>query len=317
VSPRNPAQRLGSREEIIRDILGLLNIPEEIGSIHVRSVSSPWDEKIRLKKSEKHRGGGLNLSLWDGEELLYGRIYRLLLYVYDALNPRFLYRSEEIPRDSGEPKFREIYNHIWSISVDSRIERLGIDNFFDRPLRRNLFIDVLRNLPWNVSGKMFDTLWERGNTTHPEIISRARDLLELDGRNGNSDAFEIEMSRSASLSAHDHIDKIISSRLRRAAEELLYFTRFHCKGTLIESSYYGIYFMRHQEIFAEMVTTKNDVLLLTLFDFETNVQDTFSIPEGLNDLEPIRQRIMEIYNKINSHATLQTMKNPYIDPIRP
>ena len=305
------------REEMIRNILGLLNIREEIGGVRVRSVASPWDEKIRLKRKEKHRAGGLNLSLWDGEEFLYGRIYRLLVYVQDALNPCFLYRPEDISRTSGGPKFREIYYHIWSISVDSRIERLGIENFFDRRLRRNLFIDVLRNLPWNASGKVFDTLWEKGDITHPEIIALTRDLLVRAEENGNSDAFEIEMSRSTGLSADDYINKIFSRPLRRAAEELLHFTRFHCKGTLIESSYYGIYFMRHQEIFAEMVTTKSDALLLTFFDFETKMQNTFSISEDSNDLRPIQQRFLEIYNKINSHATLQTMKNPYVDPLRP
>ena len=119
-------------------------------------------------------------------------------------------------------------------------------------------------------------------------------LLELAERNENRDAFETEISRSAGLYPHDHIEKILSGRLRRAAEALLAFTRFHCKGTLIESSYYGIYFMRHQEIFAEMVTTKKDVLLLTLFDFETKVQSTYAISEALHDLNPIQQKMEEI-----------------------
>jgi hypothetical protein len=314
VSPRDPAEGPETREKMIRNLLGLLKIREEVGDIHLRSVSSPWDEKIRLKQRGKKQGG-IDISLWDGEEFLCGRIYRLLLYVSDALDPRFLYRSEEKPRGSEEPKVREIYHHLWSISVDSRIERAGIDNFFDRALRRNLFIDVLRNLPWNVSGKIFDDLWEAGDTTHPEMISCARDLLELAERNENRDAFETEISRSAGLYPHDHIDKILSSRLRRAAEALLAFTRIHCKGTLIESSYYGIYFMRHQEIFAEMVTTKKDVLLLTLFDFETKVQSTYAISEALHDLKPIQQKIKEIYSKINYHATLQTIRNPYTDPL--
>jgi hypothetical protein len=286
---------------------------EAVGPIRLRSVSSPWEEKIKLKKRGK-KPGALHLSLWSGEEFLYGRVYRLLLYVSDALDPRFLYRAEENPRGSEEPKFREIYHHLWSISVDSRIERLGIDNFFDRTLRRNLFIDVLRNLPWNVSGRIFDELWEAGAPTHPELISRARSLLEMAESSENRDAFETEINRSAGLSPRDHIDQILSGGLRRAAETLLEFTRVHCKGTLIESSYYGIYFMHHQEIFAEMVTTKRDVLLVTLFDFDTQVQSTYAIRE-LPDLDPIQQKIREIYGKISTHAALRTMRNPYTDPL--
>ena len=298
---------------MIHRLLGHLKMEEAVGLIHLRSVSSPWEEKIKLKQRGK-RPGDLHLSLWSGEAFLYGRVYRLLLYVSDALDPRFLYRAEENPRGSEEPKFREVYHHLWSISVDSRIERLGIDNFFDRMLRRNLFIDVLRNLPWNASAKIFDELWEAGATTHPEMITRARSLLEMAESNENRDAFETEIHRSAGLSPHDHIDKILSGPLRRAAEALLDFTRIHCKGTLIESSSYGIYFMHHQEIFAEMVTTKKDVLLVTLFDFETKVQSTYAVRE-LPDLNPIQQRIREIHGKINTHAALRTIRNPYTDPL--
>ena len=99
MSPRDPAEGPETREKMIRNLLGLLKIREEVGDIHLRSVSSPWDEKIRLKQRGKKQGG-IDISLWDGEEFLCGRIYRLLLYVSDALDPRFLYRSEEKPRGS-------------------------------------------------------------------------------------------------------------------------------------------------------------------------------------------------------------------------
>jgi hypothetical protein len=100
-----------------------------------------------------------------------------------------------------------------------------------------------------------------------------------------------------------------SNVLRDKANGILKFTADHCRGTLIDSSYYGIYFMYDQEIFAEMVTTKSDVLLLTLFDFESNVNETYTLEEH-SEIETLQAKILEIYDRISSHIQLKAIKNP-------
>ena len=110
---------------------------------------------------------------------MYGRIYRLFLYVCDALNDQFQYDPTHTPHGSNEPKIRETYNHIWGIYIDRRIEEMGIENFFDKTLRRNLFIDSQKNLPWTISTLFFNKLWSKDIYTHAEMIDYAYNLDKL------------------------------------------------------------------------------------------------------------------------------------------
>ena len=236
----------------------------------------------------QHEQIDVKLALWNSDRFLYGRIYRLFLYLCDDLDDHFQYDPKLIPHGTFEPKIREIYNHIWGIYVDSRVEKMGIENFFDKTLRRNLFIDSQKNLPWTISNLIFTKLWDKERYTHAEMIDYAYHLEQLsEGESDMSDdAFEIEISRSLmDHSAIKHIDNIASSSLRDIAHAILYFVTVHCRGTLIESSYYGIYFMYDQEIFAEMATTKTDSLLLTLFDFQSNTNRTYTITENTGETD--------------------------------
>jgi hypothetical protein len=306
-----------TKEMIAREIVNSLSISGMIRNIYIEDVYSPWSEKLE-RISGQHKQIDVKLALWNSDRFLYGRIYRLFLYLCDDLDDNFQYDLKLIPHGTFEPKIREIYNHIWSIYVDSRIEKMRMENFFDRTLRRNLFIDSQKNLPWTISNLIFTKLWDKEKYTHAEMIDYAYHLEQLsEGESDMSDdAFEIEISRSLmDHSAVKHIDNIASSSLRDIAHAILYFVTVHCRGALIESSYYGIYFMYDQEIFAEMATTKADSLLLTLFDFQSNTNRTYTITENTGETGAIQQEIKTIYDSIANHSRLKIIKNPYTAPV--
>jgi hypothetical protein len=306
-----------AKETIAREILNSFSISGMIRNVFVEEVHSPWSEKV-VRLAGQRGQTDVKLSLWNSDRFLYGRIYRLFLYVCDDLDDHFQYDPKLIPHGKSEPKIRETYNQIWGIYVDSRMEKLGIENFFDKRLRKNLFIDSQRNLPWAVSSLFFEKLWNRGTYTHAEMIDHAYhlDLLSEGEGDKSDDAFEMEISRSLmDHSAKKNIDNIVSIRLRDIAHTILYFVASHCRGTLIESSYYGIYFMYDQEIFAEMATTKADSLLLTLFDFQSNTNKTYAMTENTGEISTIQQEIKTIYESIANHSRLKVIKNPYTEHV--
>ena len=306
-----------TKEMISREILNSLSISGMIRNIYIEDVYSPWSEKVERIAGQREQID-IKLALWNSDTFLYGRIYRLFLYLHDDLDNDFQYDPELIPHGTFEPKIREIYNHIWGIYVDSRVEKKGIENFFDKTLRRNLFIDSQKNLPWTISNLIFTKLWAKERYTHAEMIDYAYHLEQLsEGESDMSDdAFEIEISRSLmDHSAIKHIDNIVSGSLRDIAHSILNFVTVHCRGTFIESSYYGIYFMYDQEIFAEMATTKTDSLLLTLFDFQSSTNRTYTLTENIEDMNTIQQEIKAIYDRIANHSRLKVIKDPYAAPV--
>jgi hypothetical protein len=283
----------------------------------VREVDSPWGERVTRIKP-KSSITDIRLTLWKNDMFLYGRIYRLFLYVSDAFDPDFHYNPTLTPHGVAEPKARETYNHIWGIYVDSRIEKMGIDNFFDKTLRRNLFIDSQKTLPWTVSNILFERLWDKGAFTHPEMIDYAFNIDKLSEHDAPAefDAFEIEISKSLSEhTAKKIVDNIASNTLRDIAYRILNFVTSQCKGTLIESSYYGIYFMYDQEIFVEMATTRPDALLITLFDFQSNLDRTYTVTGDSEEINTIEEAIKRIYDRIANHSRLKVIKNPYAVPV--
>jgi hypothetical protein len=304
---------LQTKQKLARDILETLPIANLIRDIYVKEVDSPWSEEVtRLRK--KTGPVDVKLTLWKNDKFLYGRIYRLFLYISDALDPNFQYNRERIPHGVAESKARENYNHIWGIYVDSRVEKMGIESFFDKTLRRNLFIDTQKSLPWTVSNLLFEKLWNKGTFTHAEMIDYAFNLDKVSEHDDSVDfdAFEIEIGRSLmEHTAKKIVDNIASNSLRDIAYRILNFTNSNCKGTLIESSYYNIYFMYDQEIFAEMATTKPDALLITLFDFQSNLNRTYTVTEDSEEINVIQQAIKIIYDRIANHSRLKVIKNPY------
>jgi len=306
-----------TKKAIAHEILHALPIAGSIGNIGIEEVESPWDEKIiRIKKKQY---SNIKLILWKNNKFLFGRIYRLFLFISDVFDKDFQYNHDLVPHGTAESKIRETYNHIWGIYVDSRVEREGIENFFDKTLRKNLFIDSQKNLPWTVSNLFFEKLWSRDVFTHPKIIDYAYNLDQLTDhdRGTDHDAFEIEISKTLmDHTAIKHVDRIVSRHLRDIAYDILNFAASHCKGTFVESSYYGIYFMYDLEIFAEMATTKADALLITLFDFQSNHRHTYTVTDqSSDDVNKILSAIKTIYDRIANHSALKTIKNPYAEPV--
>jgi hypothetical protein len=303
---------------IAQEVGASLTLSQWMGNLYVEQAATPWDEKVRLKKKKDYFE--VRLAVWQNEAYLYGRVYRLLLYVKDAFDPDFLYNIDDVPHGTLEPKSRENYHHIWSIFVDSRLEQRGIDNFFDRTLRRNMFVDAQKHVPWTVSLLFFEKLWAREHLTHPEIVDLSHNLDKIMSPGGwtGLEAFELEISKSVTdHSPRSHIERMPSNSLREMAERIIGFVTSRCRGTLIEPSYYGIYFMYDQEIFAEMVTTKTDALLITLFDFQSSEHRTYSVTErSQEELRAIEQAIESVYKKIAYHSQLKAMRNPFTSPVK-
>jgi hypothetical protein len=73
--------------------------------------------------------------------------------------------------------------------------------------------------------------------------------------------------------------------------------------------------MYDQEIFVEMATTRPDALLITLFDFQSNLSRTYTVMEDSEEINVIQQAIKKIYDRIVNHSRLKVIKNPYNAPV--
>ena len=217
---------------IAQDVCASLELTQWIGNLRVEGADTPWNEKVRLRK--KKDGFEARLFIWENQAYLYGRIYRLLLYVKDAFDPAFRYNPDDVPHGTLQPAARENYHHIWGIFVDSRVERAGIENFFDRTLRKNLFVDSQRHLPWSASALFFEKLWYREFLTHREIVDLSCNLDKImsPGDQAGHEAFELEISKSVTdHSLRSHIERMPSNSLRDIAERIIGFTAGRCRGT--------------------------------------------------------------------------------------
>src|SRR5512146_860722 len=115
-----------------RSVMEALGLSDAIRHLYIDQTDSPWNEKVLVKRKKEYLD--VKLFVWDDNLFLYGRIYRLLLYVLDMLDRSFGYDSTKVPREEGGSSVRELYTQIWSIYVDSRVERSGIPSFYDRTI---------------------------------------------------------------------------------------------------------------------------------------------------------------------------------------
>jgi hypothetical protein len=289
---------LENRETIARDVSDTLGLSDAVKNLYIEDVDSPWNEKALIKR----RRGQLDvkLTVWNDPLFLYGRLYRLFLYIYDVLNPSFQYDPATAPDEDKEPFFRERYNQIWSIYVDSRLERIGIEDFFDKTMRGNLFIDVERGWSWAEAKPIFEKLWDKELYTYPEIIGYAYNLDTVRDQliTPKSDATETEISQF--LKGSDvklHVERVPSVRVREIINELLSFTAYHCKDVHIEASYYDILVMYQRRLFAEIIPTKENVLFLTLFNPLLHRHETHEVTED-SDVKVIQDIIKDRFNNI-------------------
>jgi hypothetical protein len=290
---------LEEKTAIARDILNTLGIAPFVRSIVIEQSESPWDEKALIKWKKDHLD--VKAFVWNSSTLLYGRVFRLFLYIYDVLNPAFEYQPRISPDEEKEPRIRDRYNQIWSIYVDSRLERRGLESFYNRPLRRNLFVDSEKDMSWERAGAVFGELWRKESYTYPEIIEYSYDLSKLKTRvSGTTEGRSFEQELNAFLkgsSVRRHIEKIPSMTFRSVTSDILSFAAYHCKDAHIESRYYGICLIYRRQDFMEMIPTVDNTLFLTLYDASNNAFETQTVTET-TDIGAVQMNIKEKYGKI-------------------
>jgi hypothetical protein len=276
-----------------------LKIADRIRNIYIEETASPWNEKALIKRKKDHLD--VKMTVWMDDYFLYGRVFRLLLYVYDVLNPHFRYQPETAPDESAEPKMRNRHNQIWTIYVDSRVEKKGIEIFYNKAVRRNIFIDAERELSWEEAGKIFEELWGKETLVYPEITDYVYNLGKLKEENApyTQDRLEVEINKFfLEPNVRSHIEKITSPLFRNSINELLSFAAYNCRDTYVEPSHFGISLVYQKRVFMEMVPTRENTMFLTLFDATLNTYDTLTVKEETDILE-VQKHIREMYGKVS------------------
>ncbi|MBA4389607.1 MAG: hypothetical protein C0399_01550 [Syntrophus sp. (in: bacteria)] len=281
-----------NKRQITEKIIKELGIGASIQNLIIEDAGSPWQEKIIIKGERGHLD--IKTIIWDDELFLFGRTYRLFLYVADVLNPQFLFDPTMMPDESREPLFRGRHNQLWCIYVDSRIEKMGIDNFYDKTLRKNLFIDSEKGLAWKEADDIFEMLWKKASFSYTEIVDYSCNFGKLLKRKKDSgEAVPREIEINAYLrgpSIQKQLEKIPSEILRNKIQELLSFVAKNHKGIRIEPSYYGILFLYRQQLLVELVPLKNNTLVFTILDMPSSMYRTYTINES-SDTDTVRNII--------------------------
>ncbi len=279
---------------VVEDVLTSLEMRPAVRHVYAEETDSPWNEKILVKRKKDH--ADVKIVVWNDNLYLYGRIYRLLLYIRDMLDASFEYDSAGAPGED-EPEVRELYSQIWGVYVDSRLERARIPNFYDRLLRRNMFTEALKGFDWRQSRALFDALWSTESMTHGRILQYARDPCLVTAIEPlDEDAVEIRIG--ASLKEHSvkkHLQRLTAGTVRHMADEILNFTLYHCRDASITSRYFGIRFTYKNTIFAEMVVDGQATLLVTLHNPRSHASSTMAVTEE-SDLAAVQQSIKEVFS---------------------
>lgn len=281
-----------NKRQIAQRIIEELGIGGSIENLLIEDARSPWQEKIIIKGKSGHLD--IKTIIWDDELFLYGRTYRLLLYPADVLNPQFLFDPTMMPDESRSPMSRGRHNQLWCIYVDSRIEKMGIDNFYDKTLRKNLFIDSEKELAWKEADDIFETLWEKASFSYPEIVDYAcnfEKLLKRTPDSGETVPREIEIAAHLrEPSIQKQLEKIPSEILRNKMQELLNFIAKNYKGIRIEPTYYGIHFLSGQKLLVELIALEGNALIFTILDVHSGMYRTYPVNES-TDTDTIRNVI--------------------------
>jgi hypothetical protein len=278
---------------VVEDVLASLGMRDSVRQVYTEETDSPWNEKVLVKRKKDHLD--VKITVWNENMYLYGRIHRLLLYIYDVLSPSFQYDSKRAPKEE-EARVWELYSQIWGVYVDSRLERARIPNFYDRLLRRNLFVEALKEFEWGQSRALFDALWARESLTHSEIVRYAYDpgtMTPIGTSNPNAPEVKIR-SFLKQHSVKKHLEELTSDVVRGIAHEILNSTMYHCQGVQITSSYFGIHFSYKNMPFAEMIVERDNLILLTLRDPHTHAATTVMVTER-SDLQALQSSIKEVF----------------------
>ncbi len=220
----SPLEYVKDKKEIALSIIEKIGIRSSIRNLIIENTESPWLEKIIIDGEKEI---DVKTVIWDDGRFIFGRIYRLLLYASDVLSREFLYDPKHAPDKQREPVVKRRYNQIWSLAVDSRVERIGVESFYDKQLRKNLFCDSERGVSRGEAGAVFDMLWQKQSFTFPEIVDYSRNLDELLNREesrGVPDRFELDINTNLKEpSVRKHLRRLSSDKLAKTTDELLSF----------------------------------------------------------------------------------------------
>lgn len=290
------------KRSIALSIIDQLGISRSVNNIVIEEIDSPWQEKALIKRKK----GFLDVKtfVWNDNAFLYGRIYRLFLYIADVLDTAFQYDPGITPDEEKEPLIRDRYNQIWSLYVDSRMERLAIESFFDRTLRRNLFIDLEKGLGWKEAGKIFDSLWSKEVFSYPEIVDLSYHLEERFPQIMEpADTYHIEKDIAVCLrepSVKKHMERLSSPALAAILNDLLSFAAYSCRDTLIVPCHFGIIFLYQRTVFIELIPSQDGTLTLSVLDPTTNRYEKMEVNTETN-LEETQEKIRRFYTIMTIH----------------
>ncbi|MBP8626734.1 MAG: hypothetical protein KBI10_08615 [Syntrophorhabdales bacterium] len=289
------------RASIITEALSSLSISERVNKILIEDVLSPWDERAFIKRKKDYLE--VKLRLWDDSLYLYGRVYRLFLYIYDVMREDFQYNPSMAPDEEKEPRLKDRHNQIWTIYVDSRLERRGIENFFDRITRRNIFVDSEKGMPWEDALLIFQELWDKESYTYPEITEITYNLEEYvekieSTKKNKTECLVNNLLRQKGVIKQ--VERLPSAELRNILNELLSFTAYKCKDTHIGSRYYGIYMTYEKRLYAEVIPTEDNTIFITIFDPYSNEPATHIIDEK-TDIKIHQELIYRAYKMLAQH----------------
>jgi len=286
----------------IDEVVNVLNLDTYIRQISVKETDSPWNERLLIKR-KKHQID-VTLSLWNEKHTLYGRIYRQFLYLYDALEPSFMYKPEIAPDKEKEPKKKKRHDQIWSIYVDSRLERRGIENFYNKRLRKNLFIDSECGFSWNLASMIFDKLWEKQRYNYYEIIDYTNNLekcFDVQSLNENY-APELEFYRIFSESnLNSKLEDLSSPSLKQKIKEISNLAKYLWKDIRIETTYYGLLFLYQKHVILELIPAHEGMLYLTLYNGHEATYKTHMINEQ-TEIKQIEQGLKDAHGNIFTNA---------------
>lgn len=287
---------------IANEVISSLKIAPFIRNIHIEQTDCPWKERAFFKR--KKDSFEVKVDVWKDSLFLYGRIYRLFLYLYDVLNDDFQYRPEMAPDKRIDPKLKSRHDQIWSIYVDSRLEKRGIDSFYDKATRGNVFVDAEKGLSWAKARAIFQELWDKDSFTYPEIADYAYNLGRLSEKDAlcTNEINEVYIN-DLLLNSHQqkHLESIPSAWLRDSVNNVLKFIKYNCRDIQLETPYYGISFHFQKRVFLEMIPTPENELFLTLFDAASNTYKTrlFTEDSSVTDIQGL---IKGKYGNVSTHA---------------
>ncbi len=291
-----------TRKALVTSITNNLGIANKINNVVIEGTDSPWLEKALIKR--KRESVDVKTFIWMDDAFLYGRIYRIFLYIADVLDPAFLYDPGTTPDEEKEPFIRDRYNQIWSLYVDSRMERLGIESFFDRRLRRNLFIDLESSLGWENAGRIFDSLWSAASLTYPEIVDLSYHLEERfkDLQSPEEPSLERDIAQCLHHpSVGKHLDRLNSPEMWEILNDLLSFAAYSCRDGIIVPCHYGVVFVFQNKVFFEVIPSRQKTITFTILDPRSDRYDTLEITPKSN-IPEIQRTIKDRFAILSMHA---------------